>query len=169
MERTSLIPSPTMATYLPLLRRESMTFSFCSGLIRPKILVSRAACANSSSFMLSSLSPEMIFLSPGISASLKMASTVSGSSPEMTLISIPWSTNSEMISLQSGLISSLMEITASTFRSGRTISPDASWSSAEPASKRTTDLRPLDESSLRAGVTSVPSVTLSLRKGHAPM
>ena len=88
MDFTSLTPSPIIATYLLLRLRTSMTFSLFSGFILPKMLVLRTTSSNSESGIFSSSGPEMMFLSPGISAILNRASTVTGSSPEMTLMSI---------------------------------------------------------------------------------
>ena len=66
----------------------------------------------------SSSSPEMILLSPGMSAMVNNASTVCGSSPEITLTSIPFSRKMPRVSRQSGRTSSSMAITATTVRSG---------------------------------------------------
>ena len=168
MERTSFIPSPTMATYLSFFLRVSITFSFCSGRMRPKMFVSTTVFSYSSGDMAESSSPEIIFLSPGMSAILNMASTVSGSSPDMTLMSIPFSENCWRISLQSGLTSSIMDMTASTVRSGRTISSPL-CRGAEPPDRKTTERSPLEDSA--ESFSSMPSCsfTWSLRKGHAPM
>ncbi len=60
--------------------------------------------------MASSSGPETILLSPGMPAMLNRESTVTGSSPEMTFSSMPLSRNTWMVSRQSGLTSSLMEM-----------------------------------------------------------
>ena len=74
------------------------------------MLHSSAAFANSSEDMASSSGPDTIFLLPGIPAMVNRESTVTGSSPEMTFRSIPLSRKTCIVSLQSALTSSRIEM-----------------------------------------------------------
>ncbi len=85
-----------------------MTSSLSSGLILPKMLDSSMAFSFSLPSKAAISEPDSSLLSPEIPARENMASTVEGSSPEITLMSRPLSTNTLMVSLQSGLISSLI-------------------------------------------------------------
>jgi len=83
--KTSLTPSPVMATVLPSALSACTSRRFCSGVTRPKTVYSRAPRQSFSG--VSSAEASTIFSAPGIPASAATCDAVTGLSPEITLIS----------------------------------------------------------------------------------
>ena len=104
------------------------------------MFVSSTVLSKVSGSISSSSGPETILLSPGMSAMENRASTVTGSSPDMTFRSMPFSRKTSMVSLQSGLTSSRMEMTETGVRSWIRGSPPGECRGPSPPKQRRTVL-----------------------------
>ena len=108
---TSFTPSPTMATVMPAACHALMKACFCSGLTRPKTLYFMTACLKAVGSS-GSLVASTYFSAPAMPAFLATLETVSGLSPDRTLIATPDFAKYANVSFASSLITSDMMMAA---------------------------------------------------------